>query len=57
MFKRAARNLALALTLSALFAPIVHADEPPTPPPVTGTDPEPTSPNVIQIVLVFLHLA
>jgi hypothetical protein len=59
MFKHAVRNLTLALTLTAFFTPMVHADgtQTGTPPPVTGTDPEPTSPGVAQMIFVFLHLA
>jgi hypothetical protein len=62
MFKHIARNLTLALTLTALVAPAIHAqtvtatamaDDPG----VTGGDPEPTSPNVVQMILLLLQLA
>jgi hypothetical protein len=59
MFKHTARNLTLALTLITLASPAIHAQS------VTGGDPEPTSPNgnavttpnMIQMVLIALHLA
>jgi hypothetical protein len=58
MFKHAARNLILALTLTALVSPFVYADAPSTTTPaVTGGDPEPTSPTVVQTILTFLYLA
>ncbi len=60
---KSARKLTLALTLIALTAPALHAST--TTPKsfvtaaegVTGGDPEPTSPNVIQMILAFFHLA
>jgi hypothetical protein len=63
MFKHLGRKLILAATLTALTGPVVHAQTTsPTPPPttpgsVTGGDPEPTSPDVIQIILTILSLA
>jgi hypothetical protein len=60
MLKHIARNFALALTLVALPTSTIHAQAtstPPATPAVTGGDPEPTSPTVVQIVLVVLHLA
>ena len=60
MFKHIARNFALALTLAALSISTIHAQATSAPPPVpavTGGDPEPTSPTVVQTILVFLHLA
>jgi hypothetical protein len=57
MFKHIVRNLALALTLTALSTSAIHAQAAGTAvPSVTGGDPEPTSPTV-QVILVFLHLA
>jgi hypothetical protein len=62
--KQSVRKLTLALTLLASTAPFVHASTTPPPPPpppapqsVTGTDPVPTSPNVIEVILAILHLA
>jgi hypothetical protein len=65
MFKHVGRKLILAVTLTALTGPVVHSQTTsPTPPPttttpgsVTGGDPEPTSPDVIQIILTILSLA
>jgi hypothetical protein len=67
MKKQSVGKLALALTLLALAAPGLRASTtttpaappPPPPPPqsVTGTDPVPTSPNIIDVVLTMLHLA
>ena len=65
MFKHVGRKLILAVTLTALTGPVVYSQTTsPTPPPttttpgsVTGGDPEPTSPDVIQIILTILSLA
>jgi hypothetical protein len=65
MSKKSTRKLTLALTLLALTVPgfrAATAQSTSTPPPaapqsVTGTDPVPTSPNVVAIILAFLHLA
>ena len=68
MFKHFARRLTLAATLTVLSVTAAHAStssvtptstsQPTvTPDSVTGTDPVPTSPDVIQMILVFLHLA
>ncbi len=65
MIRNAARGLTLALTLAALIGPtskaLAQSSTPPAPPPppppsniVTGTDP---APDVVGIVLIFLHLA
>jgi hypothetical protein len=57
MFKHVARNFALALTLTALVTPTIQAQTTITPSSaVTGGDPEPTSPDVVQMILVVLHL-
>jgi hypothetical protein len=67
MFKHAARNFVLAFTLTALVTPAIQAQTTSTlstantlsgrtAPDVTGGDPEPTSPDVIQMIFVFLHL-
>jgi hypothetical protein len=68
MSKQSARKLTLALTLLALTAPglraaIAQSTPPPPPPPpstpqtVTGGDPVPTSPNVVDFILTILHVA
>jgi hypothetical protein len=66
MFKHVGRKLMLAATLTALTGSVVHAQTTsPAPPPtttttpdsVTGGDPEPTSPDIIQIILTILSLA
>jgi hypothetical protein len=65
MFKHLGRKLILAATLTALTGPDVHGQTTsPTPPPttttpdsVTGGDPEPTSPDIIQIILTILSVA
>jgi|GEM_PF-5267614 len=68
MSKNIARNLAVAFTFIALVAPVIHASttsaavaaSSPTvsaSPSVTGGDPEPTSPDVAQMILIFLYLA
>ncbi len=69
MYKHVARKVTLALTLSliVLATPAIHASTNDTTAApgtsqvttngVTGTDPEPTSPNVVQTILILLHLA
>jgi hypothetical protein len=60
MFKHTVRNLALAITLTALSTSAIHAQATgsnPAVPSVTGGDPEPTSPTVVQVILVILHMA
>jgi hypothetical protein len=68
MKKHLARKLTLAATLTVLSATAAHASTANTSPAsapqptvtadsVTGTDPVPTSPDVIQMILTFLHLA
>jgi hypothetical protein len=63
MYKHLARNVALAAVVTVLSITTVHAQSIPTPPPppnsgsVTGGDPVPTSPDVVHMILVFLHLA
>ena len=65
MFKHVGRKLILAASLTALTGTVVHAQTTsPTPPPttptpgsVTGGDPEPTSPDIIQIMSTILTLA
>lgn len=54
------RRFALALVLSSLTGTIAHAASTPPPPPpapqsVTGTDPVPTSPKVVTIILTLLR--
>jgi hypothetical protein len=67
MFKKVVLKLTIATSLLATAAPAIHAST--TTPPsassqptltadgVTGGDPEPTSPNIVQIVLQLLQLA
>ena len=68
MSKHLARKLTLATTLTVLSVTAAQAatsnttpastSQPTvTPDSVTGTDPVPTSPDVIQMIFVFLHLA
>jgi hypothetical protein len=60
MLKPLARKLTLATTVVLTVATAAHATPPtlpPTPGSVTGTDPEPTSPHVVEAILIFLHLA
>jgi len=68
MSKHLAQKLTLAVTLTVLSVTAAHgstSNTPPTSSPqstvsadsVTGTDPEPTSPNIIQVILAVLHLA
>jgi hypothetical protein len=68
MKKHLARKLTLAATLTVLSATAAHASLATTSPgstpqptvtgdSVTGTDPVPTSPDVIQMILFLLHLA
>lgn len=55
------RNLVLALALCTLPITVAHADgttpAPPSPSSVTGGSPEPTSPNIVDVVLDLLQLA
>jgi len=56
MYKSIARRLVLALILGTISGTIAHADTTtPTPTSVTGTDPVPTSPNVVTVMLVLLQ--
>ena len=67
MSKQSARKLTLALTMLALTAPGLRSaiaqstplppPPPPTPQTVTGGDPVPTSPNVVDFILTILHVA
>ena len=54
-------NLVLALALCTLPPAVAHADgttpPPPSPSSVTGGSPEPTSPNIVDMVLYLLQLA
>jgi hypothetical protein len=59
MAKHLVRNAAYAVTLFALMTPAVYAAPVSTPPVstnVTGGDPEPPSPHVIDMILTFLYL-
>ena len=56
MHNSLARRIALGMLLSMLPATLAHADPtPPVPQSVTGTDPVPTSPNVITVILTTLR--
>jgi hypothetical protein len=56
MHKSLTRRLVLALVLGTLSGTIAHADTPPpTPTSVTGTDPVPTSPHVVTVILTLLQ--
>jgi len=67
MFKHIGRKLILVASLTALTGIVVQAQttSPPSPPTtptpspgsVTGGDPEPTSPDIIQIMSTILTLA
>ncbi len=66
MSRHAFRKLTLAAAITVLAATKLHAQAstttpppppPPTPATVTGTDPEPTSPNLIDQILTILLLA
>ena len=65
MVKHVARTITFALALFAMTAPAVYASATSSvpasgstagPSAVTGGDPEPISPHVIEWVLAFLHL-
>ncbi len=52
------RRFVLALVLTTLSGTIAHAattTSAPTPQTVTGTDPVPTSPNVVTVILTLLQ--
>ena len=51
------RRFVLALVLTTLSGTIAHATTTPaaTPQTVTGTDPVPTSPNVVTVILTLLQ--
>jgi hypothetical protein len=56
MYKSLTRRLVLAILLGTLSGTIAHADTTtPTPTSVTGTDPVPTSPHVITVILTLLQ--
>jgi hypothetical protein len=57
MHKSLTRRLVLAIVLGMLSGTIAHADTTTPPPPqsVTGTDPVPTSPNVVTVILRVLQ--
>jgi hypothetical protein len=65
MFKRSAHTFAVALLLAASIAPVVHAFSlgsksapgAPVVVAVSGTDPEPSSPDVVHTILALLGLA
>ena len=52
------RRFVLALVLTTLFGTIAHAattTPDPTPQTVTGTDPVPTSPHIVTVILTLLQ--
>jgi hypothetical protein len=54
--KSLTRRLVLAIVLGMLCGTLAHADTPtPTPQSVTGTDPVPTSPHVVAVILTLLQ--
>ena len=60
MYKSLTRQLMLAVVLGTLSGTIAHADTTtpiptPTPQSVTGTDPVPTSPHVVIVILTLLQ--
>jgi hypothetical protein len=65
MFKRSAHTFAIALLFAASIAPVIHAfnlgsrsaSGGPVVVAVSGTDPEPSSPDVVHTILAFLGLA
>jgi hypothetical protein len=67
MYKHPARKFALLTVLALVSITAVKAQtntNPPPPPPapatpgsVTGGDPVPTSPDIIQMILAVIHLA
>jgi len=62
MFKFTASRLTLAITLTVLSATAAHASDTgsipsPTLASVTGTDPMPTSPNVVDMLVSLMYLA
>lgn len=56
MYKSLTRRLVLAILLGTFSGTMAHADTTtPTPTSVTGTDPVPTSPHVVTIILTLLQ--
>jgi hypothetical protein len=56
MYKSLTRRLVLAILLGTLSGTIAHADTTtPNPQSVTGTDPVPTSPHVVTVILTLLQ--
>jgi hypothetical protein len=56
LYKLLTRQLLLVFVLGALSGTIAHADATtPNPQSVTGTDPVPTSPHVVTIILTLLQ--
>jgi hypothetical protein len=54
--KSLTRRLVLAIVLGMLSGTLAHADATtPTPTSVTGTDPVPTSPQVVTVILTLLQ--
>jgi hypothetical protein len=64
MFKRSAHLFAIALLFAASIAPVTHAfslgsksvSGAPVVVAVSGTDPEPSSPDVVHVILALLGL-
>jgi hypothetical protein len=65
MFKRAAHTLAIALLFAGSVIPVIHgfstgskpASGVPVVVAVSGTDPEPPTPGMMDTILAFLHLS
>jgi hypothetical protein len=56
LYKSLTRRLVLAVLLGTLSGTIAHADTTTqTPTSVTGTDPVPTSPHVVTVILTLLQ--
>jgi hypothetical protein len=56
MYKSLTRRLVLAILVGTLSGTIANADTTtPTPTSVTGTDPVPTSPHVVTVILTLLQ--
>lgn len=56
MYRSLTRRVVLAIVLGTISGTIAHADTTtPTPTSVTGTDPVPTSPHIVTVILALLQ--